>query len=468
MRGLPIGLLGIGATVLLTTAAAAGPDGARDSVLQDQLRLFEQRGTPAGPPLTLSDALNEALRSNPTLVALRRQFDVARQRPAQERFLMPPTFEAQIWQWPISTLNPADTNMYMFTVGQDLPGRGKRRLRAAVAEKDVELAETEIAVQAREVIDKVKRTYAELFLTRKEIDVYLANLDLLRQFADISEAKYRTGRISQQDVLKAVVELSKIHNDLVMLDERALVAEAELNTLLDRPPDAPIGPLGEPRETVALPDASELQRIAFERQPELRAAQLDVERGEAALAVAKRDLKPDFFVGGGYMLMPGDRDAWTATFGITWPTAPWSRGRLDARVAEAAAEIEARRASQRAVANSIRLAVQQAYVRARAASQRAALLRTSIVPQSEQTLEVSRAAYQTDRADFLALVDNQRVLLDAQLSYFRALSDLEQALADLERAVGTEIAPGPLPVARSSEERHGINPVDQRGTTNVR
>ena len=33
--------------------------------------------------------------------------------------------------------------MYMFLLGQDFPGRGKRDLKAAVAEKDVALAETE-------------------------------------------------------------------------------------------------------------------------------------------------------------------------------------------------------------------------------------------------------------------------------------------------------------------------------------
>lgn len=405
---------------------------------QDHLHAFERR-TYSGPLFSLEAALTEALARNPALIALRRQFDVARQRPAQEHFLMAPTFEAQIWQWPLSSFNPADTNMYMFTFGQDLPGRGKRRLRVAVAEKDVELAESEIAVGARDILGQVKRAYAELFVARKDIEIHLASVDLLRQFADISHAKYATGRISQQDVLKAVVEISTLHEDLVMLDERAQLAEAQLNTLLDRAPDTLIGPLAEPRAEVTLPPTAELQRIALERQPELQTARLQRERAEAALAVARQDYKPDFFVGGGYFLMPGDRDSWTATVGITWPKAPWARGRLDARVAEATADIEAARAQQRAVENGIRLAVHEAYVRATAAGQRAALLRSSIMPQSEQTLEVSRAAYQTDRVDFLALIDNQRVLLDVQHSYYRALSDLEQALADLERAVGVDL-----------------------------
>lgn len=450
MRTIFLGLFAFQMTSLLAVAAPPGPSGSPDGLaqLQDRLHTFEQRRSYEGPRLSLDAALQEAVERNPTLIALRRQFEAARHRPAQERFLMPPSFDAQIWQWPINTLNPLNTNMYMFTFGQDIPGFGKRRLRASVVEKDVALTQNQIAVRAREVVDHVKRTYAELYLSRTAIDIHLASVDLLRQFADISEAKYVTGRISQQDVLKAVVEISKLHEDLVMLDERAQLAEAQLNTLLDRPPGAPIGALGEPRERVLMPTAEELQRLALENQPELQTARLEIERAEAALAVVEREYKPDFFVKGGYFLMPRQTDSWTIMGGITWPTAPWSRGRLDAQKAEATAEIEAARAGQRAVENALRLTVQEAYVRVKAAEQRAALLRTSIVPQSNQTLEVSRIAYQTDRVDFLALIDNQRVLLDAQLGYHRALSDLEQALADLERAVGTDIeALGATPAA---------------------
>lgn len=437
--------------------AARSPDlapPAASAGRQDELAGFQHPPVYQGPPLSLREALDEALRANPTLIALKRQFEAARHRPDQARAFAAPTFEAQIWQWPIDTLNPADTDMYMFTVGQDIPGRGKRGLRAAVAEKDSALAENDIAVRAREVVDQVRRAYAELFLNRKAIEIHHDNVDLMRQFADISSVKYAAGRISQGDVLKAVVELSMLQDGLVQLHERADRAEARLNTLLDRDPGAPIGPLAEPRERVLLPPPAELQRLALERQPELRGAALAVERAEAALAVAMRDDQPDFVVTGGYMLMPGRTDAWTASLGVTWPAAPWARDRPDARKAEAAAEIDAARAQQRAARNAVEYAVQDAYIRVKAAERRAALLRTSVVPQSAQALEVARAAYQTDRVDFLALIDSQRGLLDVRLEYYRALSDLEQALADLERAVGTPLEPSMLAaVAHGGKEQ---------------
>jgi outer membrane protein TolC len=329
--------------------------------------------------------------------------------------------------------------MYMFMVGQEFPGRGKRDLRAAVAEKDIALAESDVAIRARQIVNEIKQAYASLCIARKAIDVHLASVDLLRQIADVSQAKYTTGRISQQDVLKPVVELSKLHHDIIMFDEQANLATARINVLLDRAPETPIGPLVEPREETLLPATADLQRMAIGRQPELQKAHLEIERAEAELASARREYAPDFSVQGGYMLLPNQTDGILARVGVTWPKAPWSRGKVDARVAEQVAAVDAARSRARAMENMVRLAVQDAYVRAKAAQERAVLLRTTILPQSDQTLQVSRVAYQTDRVEFQALIDNERTLLDAQLDYFRSLSDFSQALADLERAVGIDL-----------------------------
>ena len=390
------------------------------------------------PPLTLEAALTEAIAGNPDLVALRRTADVSIHRPTQEQGLPAPRLEGQIWQWPIDTLNPANTNMYMLTMSQDLPGRGKRALRTALADKDVDIAQNNVAIRSREVQNEVKQVYAELGLTRKAIEIHESNSDLLRQFADMSTAKYETGHISLQDVLKSVVELSTLHEDLVALNERSALAEARLNTLLNRPPEAPIGRLDEPRSIELLVSSAELQELAVGHEPALRAAALERERAEAARAVAKREYKPDFFVAGGYMILPHGRDAVTGTVGLTWPSSPWSRKKLDAAVAEADAEVEAAQARERALESRVRLDVQSAYVRLASAQRRASLLEDTVIPQSQQALEISRGAYQADRGDVLALIDGRRTLLDAQMGYFEAVRDAAQAASDLERVVGVD------------------------------
>jgi outer membrane protein TolC len=405
-----------------------------------------------GAPLSLAVAVQTALAQNLDIAALRRQLDVLRARPGQERSLPPPMFEAQIWQWPIDTLNPSKTNFYMPMATQDFPARGKRNARAALAEQDVSLGETDVAMREREVVNLVKQAYTDLVMARKAIDIHLSGVDILGEVADMSQAKYATGRISQQEVLKAVLELSKLHDDLIMLDEQRQVAAARLNTLLQRPLDTPIGALEELHEEVLTVSIEQLQTAALAAKPELMAARQQVERAEAELTVAQQEYKPDYSIQGGYMLMPNQTDALMAKVGITWPRAPWSRGKLDLHVAEMHAGIETAKARQRALESAARLSIQEAYVRVKAAEQRASLLRTTILPQSRQTLEVSRVGYQSDQVDVLAILDNERMLLSSQLEYVKALGEFQQAVADLERATGTDITPAALTAISAAGE----------------
>jgi cobalt-zinc-cadmium efflux system outer membrane protein len=441
---IPMGRIVAAACVAILTCAAPQPAAAQGHT--ELVRTYD------GSPLTLADAVETSLAQNLDIAALRRQLDVLRLRPGQERSLPPPMFETQVWQWPLNTLSPSKTNFYMPMATQEFPARGKRNARAVLAEQDVALGNTDVAMREREVVNLVKQTYVDLFVSRQAIDVHLAGADILRQEADVSQAKYAAGRLAQPDVLKAIVELSKLHDDLIMLDERAQLASARLNTLLQRPIDTPIGALEAPHERVLTESVEQLQAAALAGKPELVAARQQVERAEAELAVAKQEYKPDYSIQGGYMLMPNQTDALMARVGITWPRAPWSRGKLDLHVAEVNAEIETARARQRALESDVRLSIHQAYVRVKAAEQRASLLRTTILPQSRQALDVSRVGYQSDQGDLLAILDNQRMLIGSELEYDKALGEFQQAVADLERATGTDITPAMLTVMAGAEE----------------
>jgi outer membrane protein TolC len=68
------------------------------------------------------------------------------------------------------------------------------------------------------------------------------------------------------------------------------------------------------------------------------------------------------------------------------------------------------------------------------------LYRTTLLPQAEQSLRVAEAAYQSDRIDFLNLLDSDRTLVDFRLEYFRNLAEYGKNVAHLERALGVDLA----------------------------
>ena len=54
-------------------------------------------------------------------------------------------------------------------------------------------------------------------------------------------------------------------------------------------------------------------------------------------------------------------------------------------------------------------------------------------------MEIARLGYQSDKIDFLELLDSLRSLRDFQMEYLESLANLEITLADLERSVGTDL-----------------------------
>jgi outer membrane protein TolC len=405
----------------------------------------------AGPPvLELRDLVAEAIERNPELAALRAGHVAAGVKPDTERFLMPPMVEGQAVEWPINSWNPRNAQ-WMVMLQQEFPGRGKRALRADVMAREAAVAGNDVAVRTREVIAEVKRSWTDYVLAASSLAIYEESLALLRQVADLAEVKYGTGRGTQQDLHKALLDMARLYDRRVMANEQAGMAAARLNALVGRPPDAPLGRPGSDALPGALPDSSSLQRAALDQHPELQGMVLETKVAEASVALARAERRPDFFVQGGYMVTPYMPDALTARIGISWPGAPWARKRLGAVERAAQADVDTTRARQQAAANRVRLMVHEAFLKVTSAEERAALLALSVLPQTEHTLEMTRVAYQSDRGDFMSFLDTQRMLLDMRLEHRRAIAERDRALAELELAVGTDLATvassiGPAPV----------------------
>jgi cobalt-zinc-cadmium efflux system outer membrane protein len=389
---------------------------------------------PPPEPLTLNAALDEALQRNPDLVALRREYDAALALPAVERYLAPPSFEAQIWAWPVTTLNPIRTDMYMLTMEQVLPGRGKRAAREGVAGLDADVERREITVRANSILDEVRQAFAALQLARDTLVIYERQVPVLRDLAEAATVRYASGHGEQHDTVTPLVELTRLQADAITWRSRARMEEVRLNTLLNRPVGQPVEPLL-PMMVTAIP--FDVVNAALARHPAMALAAAAIAREEAELARLEGERRPDFVVGGGYMLMPGDAGAWTARAGITWPNAPWSRKRLDAEITAQTRRVAAAFARRDAIGSGIRRSVQEAQVQIDAARQRAELISSTLLPHVEHALEVSQAGYRTGRAEFGDVVEAQRMVLDVGVQYAEARSAVALALAGLDRAMGS-------------------------------
>lgn len=385
--------------------------------------------------LVLPELIQEVLARNPELAAARKQWEATTNRIAQVRSLDDPILSLQLWNVP-QPFNVAQTENHIFGLSQNLPFPGKLGLKGEVASRSAEMTEQAVHAKERELIARLKQAYYDLFLAQKTIQIHHEQVELLRQFVEIANAKFRVGKGSQADVLKAQVELSLLQQQLPVLEQRRKTAGAMLNTLLDRNSASPLGLAQEPSQLPIEQSLGDLQSFALNDRPELKAAELDVQRSEQSRALAQRQYYPDFNVAVQRFQNFQANDGFGAYVAMSIPFAFWTKPKYDAGVQEAEAAVSVAQAQQHTLENLTRFQINDLLAKFLATDQVATLYRTTILPQAEQSLESARVGYRVGKGSFLDLIDAQRTWRGFQHEYFKAIVDRQHRLAELEQVVG--------------------------------
>ena len=385
--------------------------------------------------LVLPELIHEVLARNPELVAARKQWEAATHRITQARSLEDPILSLQFWNSPQS-FNVTRSDNTIIGFSQSFPFPGKRALKGDVASRSADMTEQAVRAKERELVTRLKQAYYDLFLVQKAVQIHHEQVELLRQFVEIANAKFRAGKGSQADVLKAQVELSLLFQHRPVLEQRRETAEAMLNTLLDRDPASPLGIAQEPSQLPLDQPVDDLHSLALNDRPEIKAAELDVQRNEQSHALAQRQYYPDFNVAFQRFQNYQADNGFGAYVAMSIPFAFWTKPKYDAGVQEAAAAVAVARAQQQTAENMTRFQINDLLAKLKATDQVATLYRTTILPQAEQSLEAARIGYRAGKAGFLDLIDTQRAWRGFQLEYFKALVDRQYRLAELEQVVG--------------------------------
>ena len=388
--------------------------------------------------LVLPELVQEVLARNPELMAARKQWEAATNRITPARSLDDPILSVQLWNIP-QPFKATQADNSIFGLSQNLPFPGKLALKGDVASRSAEMTEQTVRAKERELVARLKQTYYDLFLAQKAVEIHHEQVELLRQFVEIANAKFRGGKGSQVDVLKAHVELSLLFQHLPVLKQRRETAEAKLNTLLDRKPASPLGMAQEPSQRPFEKPIDDLHRLALNDRPELKAAELDVQRSEQSRALAQRQYYPDFNVAFQRFQNFQANDGFGAYVAMSIPFAFWTKPKYDSGVQEAEAAVAVAQAQQHTLENLTRFQVNDLLAKLKATDQVATLYRTTILPQAEQSLDAARVGYRAGKAGFLDLIDTQRAWRGFQLEYFTALVERQHRLAELEQVVGTTL-----------------------------
>lgn len=392
--------------------------------------------------LLLDNIIQDAIRNNPEILAAGQRWEAARKGVKRAMSLDDPVLRLGKVNAPGNPFNigkeAVDGARIMspvtIAISQKVPFPGKLKLRGRVAAEAADMKGAALEDKVLEITAEVKLAYYDLFLNHKAVAINEENRDLLHNFTSIAEAMYSVGKVSQRDVLAAMVELSKAANEIAVLRQERKAIESRLNNLLNRPVEARLGRPGDFDKHTLLFDLDELDDVAIANRPILAKSGHAVERDKLNLALAKKDYFSDFTAMIEYRRIDNrPTDTWSSALSINIPWL-WSKQRQ--KVKEAKDELRAAIADRDAINNQTLYEVRNLVSSLIAAESTVGLFKTGVIPQAQQSLDAARVGYETGSMDFLTLIDSQRTLLNAKLQYYTSLAEYEQNIARLERIVG--------------------------------
>ena len=388
---------------------------------------------------SLNSLIDEALQNNPEIKALNESWEASKMRISQAGAWKDPQINFNIINLPAKQfsfgLEPMTGKQFLFM--QQIPFPGKTSIKEKVATEDEKVFGELFYDKKNEIIRKVKTAYYNLYLIDKSIEITEKNKSLLDNFIKIVSSKYEVGKGLQQDILKSQVEISKIMEKLITLRQKRKSLVARINTLLNRLPETQIVKLTEIEQSQFNLKNGELEKIAFETRPMLKAMENQIEKNEYLYELAKKDYYPDLNVSLGYTQREDRRDFFTAMFSSSVPL--FINKKQSKKVEETAHTVTAARESYIGMKNEIQYKIRELTSNIDEYNELLELLSQGIIPQASQSLQSAIAGYQVDKVDFLTLLNNQMTLFNYEIEYYRILSNYEKSLADLEFIIGKQL-----------------------------
>ncbi len=420
------------AGIIATTALTAFPLEGR---AQDGAQAIE---TPVSSD-RLRALVDEALSRSPVVLAVRSHWQAQTKVPIQASTLPDPEVSLQHFTvgspQPFSGYESSDFYYSGFGISQEIPGPGKLRLQKSEAERDAEYAKHRYEAAKREVEERVKEIYFELFYHRRTLEILDRNQGELRQIQQIAEARYRVGQGLQQDLIKAQLQTTEILKEHAMHHQEEDQEQLELKQLLGRDPDSRNIEIGEIEVTHLQIDSSQLAELAGSGSPDLAANRAMEARSAEALKLAHKGYWPDFTVGYTYEKTgPKFRDYYMLNLGAKVPLYFWYK--QTPAIEQAALESESARAQTRATQLQVSSVAESSLVAMRTAERIMSIYRDGLIPQAETSRASAMSAYRVGKVDFQTLLSSVLDLQNLRQEYYRSLADHEIAVAKIQQVIG--------------------------------
>ena len=327
---------------------------------------------------------------------------------------------------------------------QKLPWFGKLDLKEAMQRDAAKSKKAEYDAVKNSLFSKVEQLYYDYWYLQQSQRITEENLKLLESLEPIVRNKIKTGNGSQ-DLIKLQIEIGKITDINENLKLRKIPLDARLNQLLNRPSNAKvelIAILGKLSE-----DTSEdVLLAAIRNNPGMQKFDFLKSGASKKVDLTDKGRYPDFTVGLKWIqtdpsfanTKENGKDPVMATVGFT---VPWDQRKYDDLVAAEKMNYRSINWAQREYRNSLEARLKTALFEIEDNQRVLKLYRDTLIPKTEESLNLSMQAYRNAKESFIGFVDIQRQLLNFQLILEKARKNIAVQRSIIEEITGQKLSP---------------------------
>lgn len=384
--------------------------------------------------LTIDDALKYAYKSNPDIIAARKNVDIASAEHSQTKRYSNPELEFEISKIPSDldgerTLNSESLEGEARLI-QPLRLWGKRKLSIGIAEDEIKQSEYELQILMTDISRQVKARYTESLLYQKSIGLARDNLERAQRLLEQVNIMFNVGKARNHELVRAKLEVANAKNDVFETETDFYVSVGNLNLLLGLNMSEKITL----EDVLTLKKMEQNQEVLFQLALSQRADLLkqgqEIDKKDKEIKLAKRQRLPDVNLG---VFVEREEEIYNAGAGISFEFPLWNQYQDD--IAKAFLEKEIAENSLNALKREVELDVYTAFKRVDLAQRSVRNLEQSI-KEANELLRIITIEYEEGEVSFLSYLDGLSSYKETKQNYLESLANYVNRLAVLEQAVG--------------------------------
>ncbi len=313
----------------------------------------------------------------------------------------------------------------------------KRRARIRAAQDQTQVVRSEVQDNERSLTFDVAQQFIGVLLAKSTLALARQDLSSFQQTLKVSEERYKKGAISEGDLLKIKLQMLQFQSDVSAAELAHEQALAGLRQLLgyDAVPSN-YDVIGTLAYTPLHGNKEDMQSLALNMRPDLKAAKESVTAAKSNYLLAKANGKRDLTASAGYTRVGAANNA-SFIFNIEIPIFDRNQG----NIAHAHAAITQSQEEEIATQDAVMSDVSTAFDAVKTGEQVVQLYQSGYLNEAKDSLDISRYAYQRGAVSLLDFLDAERSYRNTQIAYRQTLAAYMLAQEQLREAVGTRRLP---------------------------